>query len=155
MIIYHSREALTARLAGLLHVGALGPQPDPARAWAVLQAPPVHGAEGLWPLGLDPDGHEIYAVGRASRPDVVDRVFHGVAEVFAIAPTTYLLVDVGPRQAWGDLLLVSLRRVGLDGIARGLEERLLARRWRACRAAVARARQRAAERSGPHPDRSP
>lgn len=150
MIIYHSREALPARLAGLLHVGRLDRRPDPRRAWSAVMAPEAYRAEGLWPLGADERGNQVYAVGRASRPDVVVRVFHGIAEVFAIAPTAYLLVDVGPCDAWGDLAVIGLRRLGVSGLAAWLEQRFLAWRWRPCLEAVERARQRAAERIGAH-----
>ncbi|MFZ5828072.1 MAG: DUF3189 family protein [Bacillota bacterium] len=148
MIIYHSREALTARLAGLLHVGSLGPRPDPVGAWPAVGAPEAYGAEGLFHLGADEQGHQVYAAGRASRPDVVDRVLHGLAELFAIDPASYLLVAVGPGHALADQPAVTLRRLGLGTLAARLEIHLLARRWPACLAAVERARRRVAERSG-------
>lgn len=150
MIIYHSREALTARLAGLLHVKRLERRIDPNRAWSAVRAPEAYGARGLWPLGADEGGHEVYAVGQASRPDVVDHVFHGLAEVFGIASTGYLLVAVGPGHAWIDLAVLGLRRLGLSGLASRLERRLLGHRWRGCLEAVERARRRAAERTGAH-----
>jgi hypothetical protein len=155
LILYHSREALTARLAALMHTGRLGQRPDPTLAWEAIAAPQAYRAEGLWPAGADRWGQAVYAVGRASRPDVVDRVFHGLAEVFGIDPGAYLLVDVGPVQAWGDLALIGLRRLGLSRLARRLELRLLERRWPACHAAVERARFRIGERMigrrGPEP----
>lgn len=146
MIIFHSREALTARLAALLYVGRLGRAAGAERAWEAVAAPGAYQAEGLWEAGRGPWGEPVFAVGRASRPEVVDRVFHGLAEVFGIAPASYLLVNVGPVQAWPDLLVVALRRLGLGGLARSLELSLLARRWPACLAAVRRARVRTAER---------
>lgn len=108
-----------------------------------MGAPEAHRAEGLWSPGLDRQGHRVCALGRASRPEVVDRVFRGLAELFSIEAGSYLLVDAGPGQAWGELPAVALRRLGLGGLARRLERRLLARRWAGCLRAVARARSRA------------
>lgn len=142
LIIYHSREALTARQAGLLHMGWL-PSPDDGQAgaahtWWVVGAGDAYRAEGLWPLGLDRQGNQVYAVGRVSRPDVVGRAFRGVSELFGVDPTTYMLTEVGPDQAWGDLVVMGLDRLGLRTLARRLERRVLQARWGDCTQAVAR-----------------
>lgn len=158
MIIYHSREALTARLAALIHVGRLGAEVDPAAAWSAIDVEDAHGAEGLWLAGHGawssrdgssadgaqawPSGQTIpvYAAGRLSRPDVVERAFNGTADLFEVESRSYKLVAVGPSHGWGDLVHLGLRRLGLAGWARRLELRLLATRWPGCLAAVKRVR---------------
>lgn len=139
MIIYHSREALTARLAALLHVGRLRPAATPAEAWALVEPAHAYRAAGLWRAGVDREGRPVCAVGRASRADVTERAFHGLARLFGIAPDRYRLIGVGPDLAWGDPLLIGLRLAGLTPLARPFEIRLLQRRWATCQRAVAEA----------------
>lgn len=139
MIIYHSREALSARLAALLHAGQLGADPELPKAQALINPPEAYRFTGLWLAGRDAAGRPIYAVGHASRPEVVERVFAGLAALFAIDPASYRLVAVGPQRAWGELALSAFHQVGLSGVARPLERLLLARRWRPCREVVIRA----------------
>jgi len=84
-----------------MHAGVLPPaRPDPHRAWEAVDAVHAYGETGLWPAGRGPDGDAVFAVGRASRSDVAERVLAGVAELFAIPPQSYRLVSVGPDQAW-------------------------------------------------------
>lgn len=146
MIIFHSREALTARVAALLYVGRLPLEATPAQTWTAIRAWEAYRWEGLWSVGQDRWGEPVYAVGRASRPDVVDRVFHGLAGVFGIEPDSYLLINVGPVQAWPDLAFVGLRRTGLGALARRFERDLIGRRWPVCLEAVEHARFRSSER---------
>ena len=143
LIIYHSREALTARLAGLLHAGRLPPAPNPAQAWEAAEAAGAYAGAGLWRAGEGLRGESVFAVGRASRPEVVARVFQGLAALFGIDARRYLLVSVGPDQAYDDLGVIALRRVGLHRLARRVEEGLIARRWPAAAAAAAEGRRKA------------
>ncbi len=143
MIIYHSREALTARLAALIHAGRISDRAEPNVVWKEAEVEDAYRTVGLWQAGLDLRGRPVCAVGRSSRPDVAERAFCGLARVFGISPDRFLLVDVGPDEAWGDLLLLGLRQFGLIDLAHSLEIRLLRRRWRECQAAVAFAQEKA------------
>jgi hypothetical protein len=124
-------------LAALLHTGRLPPAPpDPARAWKAVDAMRAYEETGLWQAGGHRDGKAVFAVGRASRSDVAERVFDGMAKIFGIPPQRYRLISVGPEQAWRDLWHIALRRLGCHRWARRLELALLAQRWTEAAAAV-------------------
>lgn len=119
MIIYHSRGAYPGRLAAAIHVGLLPPEPPPdlAGALAQLGGPEAMQAEGLWAAGTDSQGRRVYALGRASRPDVVERVFHSLARLAGIPGDCFALRSAGRPVAWNDLKVRALRMLGLTGAA--------------------------------------
>lgn len=44
-------------------------------------------------MGVDPDGHQVYVLGRRFMPVIAERVVRGVAEVYGIDPDEILLVN--------------------------------------------------------------
>jgi len=70
-------------------------------------------------MGTDEAGHEVYVAARRSRPDVLERVFTGLADIFNIPGYTYMLVNVMHKvnltMRFGGFLS---RRWGFTGIGR-------------------------------------
>jgi len=48
----------------------------------------------IYLMGIDPDGNEVYVLGRRFLPDLAERVIRGVAEVYGVDPDQLLLVNV-------------------------------------------------------------
>ncbi|HWI52723.1 MAG TPA: DUF3189 family protein [Symbiobacteriaceae bacterium] len=134
LVIYHSRGAYQARLAAALHVGllpAVAP-PDPEGLEAALHrlgGPEALNAEGLWAAGTDGAGRRVFALGRASRPDVTCRAFRSLAGLAAIDTAGFRLHNVGPAVAWDDLRVAVLRLAGLHGAARNAVLSELRKAW--------------------------
>ncbi|MDF2630266.1 MAG: hypothetical protein K0R39_4097 [Symbiobacteriaceae bacterium] len=134
MIIYHSRGAYPGRLAAAIAAGLLPPEPPPGRAdlaaaLAALGGPGAMQAEGLWAAGMDRQGRRIYALGRASRPDVVERAFASLAGLAGLAPGCFALQAVGRPVAWNDLLARVLQFLRLQGAADRVRLAGLRRAW--------------------------
>jgi hypothetical protein len=119
VIIYHSRGAYPGRLAAAIHAGLLPPEPpaDLAGALEVLGGADAMQAEGLWAAGTDSQGRRVYGLGRASRPDVVERAFHSLAALAHLPGGSFALRAVGRPVAWTDLKVRALGMLGLRGAA--------------------------------------
>lgn len=141
LVIYHSYGGTGALVAAALHlqrVSGAAPRMTPA-----LLPSPVGsgGGPGLHLQGRDADGHAVFALARNVPPGVIDRAFLGVASVFKLPATAFLLVDAGqPGEKSAFWLAWGLVRLGRPGWAR----RLLARciHWTAAAKTVAHTRQR-------------
>jgi hypothetical protein len=146
-VIYHSRDPFPARQAAAMHVGALSETPPATDAGLEVARARLGGDSaltqpGLWLADTDALGRQVFALGCASRPDVVWRAFHGLADLFAIPHDRFVLQHVGRAVAWADLKVKALRRLGLDALARRVERLDLLRSWACARQAVAEVRAR-------------
>lgn len=146
LIIYHSRDPFPARLAAALQEGGVpeGPPSDLEPVRQGLGGDEATKAKGLWQAGQTADGLRICALGRASRPDVIHRAFHSVADAFGINNGEFLLQSVGGPVAWADMKARALRFLGLHGLARAVERKALRDIWPEARGAVESARRRMA-----------
>lgn len=120
LVIYHSYGGTGALAAAALHLGrapaaVLQERREPVVEPDLLPAPIGRGGgPGLHLQGHDPAGHAVYALSRNVPPGVIDRAFLGVASVFKLPATAYLLVDAavpGERSTfWLAWLLMRLGR---------------------------------------------
>jgi hypothetical protein len=149
LVIYHSRGSLPARQAAAFHMGWL-PEVAPGgdaglqQVYDLLGGAAVLKSEGLWAVGQDRRGRRVCAFGRASRPDVVYRAFHGMADIFGLEKHSFLLQNVGPGVAWQDLQRNALARLGMEAAAHAVEMRTLREGWAQAQAAVAQVAERLA-----------
>lgn len=144
LVIYHSRDYLPARQAAAIHTGLLppGPPADLREARSILEAGRALTATGLWAAGTDSDGRRIFAVGRASRPEVAYRAFCAMANLMGVDRSRFLLQNVGSPVAWAELAVSALGRLGLVRLAERLELGILRRTWAQAGCAVSEANQR-------------
>lgn len=136
LVIYHSRGALPARQAAALHLGWVTPADSQQEVFERLGGRGAFATLGLWALGCDQAGRTVYAFGRASRPDVVHRAFHGMAHLFGLERDTFLLANVGAPVAWTDIGVRSPDRMGLHRLADWLALVGLQRGWQDAAAAT-------------------
>jgi len=98
-IIYHCYGgAHSSVTAASIHLGLLPADclPDRETFWRIplydRQEADEHGH--IFFMGVDEAGNGVYLAARRSRPEVLENIFRGLAEIFNIPPEDYLLVNV-------------------------------------------------------------
>lgn len=138
LVIYHSYGGACAMAAAALHLDAV-----PANDHLLPSPIGRGGGPGLRLQGRDPQGHTVYTLARNVPGEIIDRAFLGLASVFKLAATEFMLVDAAPpgegRAFW---LAWALAHSGRPAAARRLLLALLHRRsgWLAARVRETHAR---------------
>lgn len=119
LVIYHSYGGLAARVAAALHLERLAAEAAPAPGELSPMMSLLAGTGGRPPglerVGKDAAGHEVYALARNVPGAVIDRVFLGMAVVFKLPVSSFVLVDASlpgeERTFWVGWLAARLGRL--------------------------------------------
>jgi len=104
-IIYHCYGGTHSSVtAAAIHLGWLPEDRVPDKE--MLLQIPLYDRQNKWQhgyvfyLGRDREGHDVYITARRNKPEVLEAIFAGLANIFAVPAPSYCLVNAMSRVNW-------------------------------------------------------